>query len=114
MLANGGCQTGKYFAGLLHAGLILCAPIRHSVGSLHAAGEAYDKVARLLGLDQRPSGGAAVEALAREGDPVAYKWVGGKGGAETETQCGLVPLTWWSAYQREKDPTARKWEGEAC
>ena len=32
------------------------------------AGEAYDKVARLLGLELRPSGGAAVEAFAREGD----------------------------------------------
>ncbi|KAL4458728.1 hypothetical protein ABPG75_013593 [Micractinium tetrahymenae] len=34
-----------------------------------ALGEAYDKVARLLGLDLRPSGGAALEAFARGGDP---------------------------------------------
>jgi tRNA A37 threonylcarbamoyltransferase TsaD len=35
------------------------------------AGEAYDKVARLLGLDLNPSGGAALEAFAQEGDPSA-------------------------------------------
>lgn len=38
------------------------------------AGEAYDKVARLLGLDLNPSGGAAVEALAREGDDQRFKF----------------------------------------
>ena len=32
-------------------------------------GEAYDKVARLLGLDLMPSGGAALEAFAARGDP---------------------------------------------
>lgn len=37
----------------------------------HPAGEAYDKVARLLGLDLRPSGGAALEAIALRGDPHA-------------------------------------------
>jgi len=37
------------------------------------AGEAYDKVARLLGLELNPSGGAALEALAREGDPLRIK-----------------------------------------
>ncbi|KAI7841398.1 hypothetical protein COHA_005015 [Chlorella ohadii] len=36
-----------------------------------ALGEAYDKVARLLGLELKPSGGAALEAFAREGDPRA-------------------------------------------
>ncbi|EFN53265.1 hypothetical protein CHLNCDRAFT_8322, partial [Chlorella variabilis] len=36
-----------------------------------ALGEAYDKVARLLGLDLRPSGGAALEAFAAGGDPRA-------------------------------------------
>lgn len=34
-----------------------------------AIGEAYDKVAKWLGLDMRRSGGPAVEELAREGDP---------------------------------------------
>ncbi|KAL4859186.1 putative aldo-keto reductase 2 [Chlorella vulgaris] len=34
-----------------------------------ALGEAYDKVARLLGLDLMPSGGAALEAFALEGNP---------------------------------------------
>ncbi|MEW5313516.1 MAG: hypothetical protein WDW38_005079 [Sanguina aurantia] len=36
-----------------------------------ALGEAYDKVARLLQLDPRPSGGAALEQLAKSGDPRA-------------------------------------------
>ena len=39
-----------------------------------AAGEAFDKVARMLGLDMRPSGGAAVEALALEGDAQRFKF----------------------------------------
>ena len=39
-----------------------------------APGEAYDKVARLLGLELRPSGGAAVEALAHEGDNQRFKF----------------------------------------
>ncbi|KAG2423278.1 hypothetical protein HXX76_015427 [Chlamydomonas incerta] len=39
-----------------------------------ALGEAYDKVARLLALDLRPHGGAALEALARQGDPTAFKF----------------------------------------
>jgi len=38
-------------------------------------GEAFDKVARLLALDPKPSGGAALEKLAREGDPLQFKWV---------------------------------------
>lgn len=37
-------------------------------------GEAYDKIARMLGLDMRPSGGAALELIAREGNPKAYKY----------------------------------------
>ena len=37
-----------------------------------AVGEAYDKVARLLGLDLSSGGGPAVEALALEGDPLAF------------------------------------------
>ena len=45
------------------------------MGTIHVrAGEAYDKVARLLGLDLNPSGGAAVEALAREGDGQRFKF----------------------------------------
>ncbi len=39
-----------------------------------ASGEAYDKVARLLGLELRPSGGAAVETLAAEGDDQRFKF----------------------------------------
>lgn len=37
-----------------------------------ALGEAYDKVARMLGLVAAPHGGAALEALARRGDPLRY------------------------------------------
>ena len=37
-----------------------------------ALGEAYDKTARLLGLDVGGGGGPALELLAREGDPKAY------------------------------------------
>ena len=37
-----------------------------------ALGEAYDKTARLLGLDVGGGGGPALERLAREGDPSAY------------------------------------------
>lgn len=34
-------------------------------------GEAFDKVARMLGLDAMPSGGPALEAFAKLGDPHA-------------------------------------------
>ena len=37
-----------------------------------ALGEAYDKTARLLGLEVGGGGGPALERLAREGDPSAY------------------------------------------
>ncbi len=40
-----------------------------------AAGEAFDKVARVLGLPY--PGGPALEALAREGDPLAYRFRAG-------------------------------------
>ena len=40
----------------------------------HSSGEAYDKIARLLGLDLRPNGGAALEAFARQGNPQAFKF----------------------------------------
>jgi len=43
-------------------------------GGNGGAGEAYDKVARLLGLQLRPSGGAAVEAFARGGDAQRFKF----------------------------------------
>ena len=39
-----------------------------------AIGEAYDKIARMLGLELTPSGGPALEALARSGDPLAYNF----------------------------------------
>ena len=50
-------------------------PMRHVVlGQTldDAAGEAFDKGARLLGLGY--PGGAALDALAREGDPLAYSF----------------------------------------
>ena len=37
-----------------------------------SSGEAYDKIARLLGLDMQPNGGACLEALARRGDPTRF------------------------------------------
>jgi tRNA A37 threonylcarbamoyltransferase TsaD len=39
-----------------------------------ALGEAYDKTARLLGLDVGGGGGPALEALAKKGDPKKYKF----------------------------------------
>jgi N6-L-threonylcarbamoyladenine synthase len=39
-----------------------------------ALGEAYDKTARLLGLDVGGGGGPALEALAKRGDPKKYKF----------------------------------------
>jgi hypothetical protein len=39
-----------------------------------AIGEAYDKVARMLGLELTPSGGPALEVFAQQGDPLAYKF----------------------------------------
>ncbi len=44
----------------------------HACSSPHV-GEAYDKVARLLSLDLRPSGGAALELIASEGDENAVR-----------------------------------------
>lgn len=38
------------------------------------AGEAYDKVARLLGLEARPNGGSALEKLALQGDDASIKF----------------------------------------
>ena len=43
------------------------------IALLHA-GEAFDKVARLLGLELRPNGGAALEAFAKQGDPHRFKF----------------------------------------
>jgi tRNA A37 threonylcarbamoyltransferase TsaD len=54
-----------------HLSLLYQAP---SHSSPCCAGEAFDKVARLLGLEQRPSGGAALEAFAREGNPNRFKF----------------------------------------
>ena len=41
---------------------------------LPIAGEAFDKAARLLGLELRPNGGAALERLAQEGDPHRFQF----------------------------------------
>ena len=38
------------------------------------AGEAYDKIARLLGLELRPNGGTALEKLAQQGDATKYQF----------------------------------------
>lgn len=62
------------------SGLLCCAadvsPTPHPTVQLgttldDALGEAYDKVARLLGLELKPSGGAALERFAAGGDPRA-------------------------------------------
>jgi hypothetical protein len=50
---------------------LLLSPPTYLLLSPPLPGEAYDKVARLLGLDLRPSGGAALEAFAAAGDPDA-------------------------------------------
>ncbi|CAD7695330.1 unnamed protein product [Ostreobium quekettii] len=70
------------FLCLLASGGHLLLLIVHGIGRYtqlgttldDSLGEAYDKVARLLGLDLRPSGGAVLEAFANEGDPYKYKF----------------------------------------
>jgi N6-L-threonylcarbamoyladenine synthase len=52
-----------------------------------AAGEAFDKGARLLGLGY--PGGAALERLARAGDPAAFRFPTGSGGAGSDLARGL-------------------------
>ena len=52
-----------------------------------AAGEAFDKGARLLGLGY--PGGAALERLARAGDPGAFRFPSGRGGASSDFARGL-------------------------
>jgi N6-L-threonylcarbamoyladenine synthase len=52
-----------------------------------AAGEAFDKGARLLGLGY--PGGAALERLAVAGDPTAFRFPTGAGGAGSELARGL-------------------------
>ena len=48
----------------------------HNILSVYSpvAGEAFDKAARLLGLELRPNGGAALERLAQEGDPQRFQF----------------------------------------
>jgi len=59
-----------------HCQLILCKGVEEFVvlgGTVDdAMGEAYDKVARLLGLCTGGSGGALVEQLAKDGNPDAF------------------------------------------
>lgn len=51
-----------------------CMPqVPKMLGNLRLVGEAYDKVARLLGLELKPHGGAVLEALARSGNPLAFR-----------------------------------------
>jgi hypothetical protein len=54
--------------------LLLCFSLLllHLHQTAAAAGEAYDKVARMLGLELKPNGGAALEAIARQGNPDAF------------------------------------------
>ena len=46
--------------------------LRPRLSAASCSGEAYDKIARLLGLDMRPNGGACLEALASRGDPSLF------------------------------------------
>jgi len=58
---------------LLAVGDLVRDPVRHLSDTLDdAAGEAFDKVARLLGLPY--PGGPAIDAAAREGDPGAVRF----------------------------------------
>lgn len=77
MLGRLCCATSSFqppALSLTHASHPLCvaepASTPANIASVSVpAGEAYDKVARMLGLDLRPNGGAALEAIARQGDP---------------------------------------------
>ena len=87
-----------------------------------ALGEAYDKVARLLGLELKPSGGAALEALALEGDPTAFKfttplqkhktcdfsYAGLKTGVRMKIEDVLGGVESPAPKTAEEDPTGRK------
>lgn len=50
----------------------VCVSVQLGTTLDDAIGEAFDKVARMLGLELFPSGGASLEAFAREGDPHAF------------------------------------------
>ncbi len=50
-----------------------CSELVLSATTHVPAGAAYDKVARMLGLELKPHGGAALEQLALKGDPTRYK-----------------------------------------
>jgi tRNA A37 threonylcarbamoyltransferase TsaD len=58
---------------LVQSGLV-SEPVATQIGTTadDAIGEAFDKVARMLGLPLTPSGGPALEAHALQGDPNAY------------------------------------------
>ncbi len=47
-------------------------PLHYPTKLVPTTGEAYDKIARLLGLDMQPNGGASLEAFARRGDPTRF------------------------------------------
>ncbi|EEH53353.1 uncharacterized protein MICPUCDRAFT_2716, partial [Micromonas pusilla CCMP1545] len=75
LLVSGGHNQARSILSTL---LILARGIGNYVilGSTldDALGEAYDKTARLLGLNVGGGGGPALEALAREGDDASYKF----------------------------------------
>jgi glycoprotease/Kae1 family metallohydrolase len=81
-----------------------------------ALGEAYDKVARMLGLDPRPSGGAAVEAAARAGDAAAFRFtppLQGRPGANV-SYAGLKTAVRVAAEAAAPGPpTAANWSTRA-
>lgn len=63
------CEADTCVWGLERAGL---PPSQQD--ALCYAGEAFDKVARLLGLDLNPNGGAALETFAKQGDSNRFKF----------------------------------------
>ncbi len=67
-------------SSMVGGGSRFCHEVHHLLASITCnirpaamcTGEAFDKIARLLGLDLRPNGGAALEAFAKRGDPHRY------------------------------------------
>jgi N6-L-threonylcarbamoyladenine synthase len=71
-----------------------------------AAGEAFDKGARLLGLGY--PGGAAIDALAREGDPEAYRFPVAKLPGLDFSFSGLKTALLYAVRDLDEDELARR------
>lgn len=64
---TGQATTNQYHGILRHQGL----SVQLGTALDDSIGESFDKVARMLGLDAMPSGGPALEAFAKAGNPTA-------------------------------------------